>query len=204
MAADATNANNTVDTDNVVLLADHIVAETAYRIGFARELAEDTGRREYERGLHEGYVLAIADVKALQHGLVRDAQLEKRRSHLCCPRCRLAGHRDGCGDCQDRTRVTLGDPMPGDYPGGADGIAWVKATWEKAGFGFPHWGPEWIHLSGPTVHWHKPCTAACYAYEPGWYRIADAIAIIETLPGDYSEALAELRAQALATARTAA
>ena len=93
----------------------------------------------------------------------------------------------------------FGDPQPGDYPGGAFGAARAKAAWEKAGFSFPHWGPGWTHLGGRVVHWHRPCARACN-YEPGWYRTADAIAIIERLPGDYSEALAELRSELAAAA----
>ena len=54
-------------------------------------------------------------------------------------------------------------------------------------------GPGWVHLGGPEVHHHKRCTAACRAYRPGWHRTADAIAIIETLPGDYAGTLARLR-----------
>jgi hypothetical protein len=37
------------------------------------------GDRGYERGLAEGYARAAADVKALQHAIVRDAELEARR-----------------------------------------------------------------------------------------------------------------------------
>ncbi|MGH3186759.1 MAG: hypothetical protein ACRDOL_05755 [Streptosporangiaceae bacterium] len=87
---------------------------TRYWLGFARQIRAETAAREYERGLREGYLLAIADLKAFQHGAVRDAELERHRWHLC-RRCRLQGHRDGCRDCQDRTRATFGDPFPGDY-----------------------------------------------------------------------------------------
>jgi hypothetical protein len=72
---------------------------------------------EYERGQVDGYLLAIADVKAFQHGAVKDAQLERRCWHLCCRRCRLSGHRDMCCDCQERVRATFGQPHPHDYPG---------------------------------------------------------------------------------------
>lgn len=170
-----------------------------------QEMVTATAASEYERGSADGYLAAVADLKRAQHQAVDDLDAYLSCWHVCCRRCRLEGHRDSCRDCQARTRATFSDPQPGDYPGGVEGIAWVKAAWEKAGFSFPHWGPGWVHLGGPPVHWHKPCTAACYAYEPGWHRIEDAIAIIETLPGDYTEVLAELRAQAAAApGRTAA
>lgn len=44
-------------------------------------------------------------------------ELEARRWHLCCPSCRLGGHRDGCTDCEDRTAETFADPMRGDHTG---------------------------------------------------------------------------------------
>jgi len=46
--------------------------------------------------------------------------------------------------------------------------------------------------------------APCYAYEPGWYTPAEAVAIIATLPGDYAAILKELRAQAGAAGKAAA
>ena len=71
-------------------------AETAYR----NQLAREAGAREYERGQADGYLRAIADVKALQHGLVLDAQLETLRY--------------GPGG-----RAHFADPRPGDFPGRA-------------------------------------------------------------------------------------
>ena len=50
-------------------------AEIRYRHQVAREMAE----AGYERGREAGYLQAIADVKAVQHGLVLDAELEARR-----------------------------------------------------------------------------------------------------------------------------
>lgn len=82
-----------------------------------RQMVTAASAAAYERGLHEGYLLAVADLKAWQQGVVRDARQERRRWHLCCPRCRLAGHRDSCRDCEDRTRETFGRPVPGDFPG---------------------------------------------------------------------------------------
>ncbi len=86
-----------------------------------REMVTQTAVAEYERGQVNGYLLAIADVKAFQHGLVRDAELERRRWHLCCRRCRQAGHRDVCRDCEARTRAAFGQPRPDDYPGAGRG-----------------------------------------------------------------------------------
>jgi hypothetical protein len=82
-----------------------------------RELVTLTAAREYERGQADGYLLAVADFKAWQHGAVKDAALERRQWHLCCRRCRLAGHRDTCRDCEDRARGTFSQPAAGDYPG---------------------------------------------------------------------------------------
>jgi len=69
-------------------------AEVRYRNVLAREMSA----REYERGVVEGYVQAAADLKALQHGLVLDAELEARRW--------------GPGG-----RAHFADPRPGDFPG---------------------------------------------------------------------------------------
>ncbi len=74
--------------------AELVEAETRYRNQLAREM----GARGYERGLAEGYVRAIADVKAVQRGIVRDAELEARRW--------------GPGG-----REHFADPRPGDFPG---------------------------------------------------------------------------------------
>lgn len=71
-------------------------AEIRYRHQMAREMYAFG----HERGLAEGYVLAVADVKAVQHGIVRDAELEARRW--------------GPGG-----REHFGDARPGDYPGWA-------------------------------------------------------------------------------------
>jgi len=69
-------------------------AEIRYRNQLARETAEAA----YERGQADGYLRAIADVKAVQHGLVLDAQLETLRY--------------GPGG-----RAHFADPQPGDFPG---------------------------------------------------------------------------------------
>ena len=33
------------------------------------------------------------------------------RWHVCCPRCRQEGHKEGCPDCQASTQETFGDPL---------------------------------------------------------------------------------------------
>jgi hypothetical protein len=77
-----------------IAAAEQAEAETAYRNQLAREMAAAA----YERGLSDGYVRAIEDVKAVQHGAVRDAGIEAARW--------------GSGG-----RAHFADPRPGDYPG---------------------------------------------------------------------------------------
>jgi hypothetical protein len=69
-------------------------AEIRYRHQMAREMAAAA----YERGRADGYLQAVSDVKAIQHGLVLDAELEARRW--------------GPGG-----REHFADPRPGDFPG---------------------------------------------------------------------------------------
>lgn len=83
--------------------------------GICRDLVTETARTHYERGYHEGALAAVAAVKAAIHGVYRDAELEARRWHLCCRRCRLAGHRHGCTDCDQRDRATFAAPSRGDW-----------------------------------------------------------------------------------------
>ena len=52
-----------------------IELESSYRDRMVRE-ADAAG---YERGHADGYIRAVADMKAVQHGIVRDAELETRR-----------------------------------------------------------------------------------------------------------------------------
>lgn len=73
-------------------------AEIRYRHQVAREMAE----AGYECGHAAGYLQAIADVKAVRHGLVLDAELEARRW--------------GPGG-----RAHFADARPGDYPGRRNG-----------------------------------------------------------------------------------
>lgn len=102
-----------------------LAARTAARAeGFAAGAAQAAAQWQ------AGYVAACAALKAAQHGLVDVfrgvAETQAARWHVCCRRCRLAGHRTGCRDCQARARVTFGEPMPGDYTGGP--VAWLPAA----------------------------------------------------------------------------
>lgn len=74
------------------------LAETEIR--YRNQVAREMGAREYARGVADGYARAIADVKAAQHGIVRDAELETLRY--------------GPGG-----RARFGDPRPGDFRGRA-------------------------------------------------------------------------------------
>ena len=76
--------------------AELIEMEARYR----DRMVHETAAAEYERGRVDGYLQAVADVKAVQHGIVRDAELET---------CRWGP--DG--------REAFGNPRPGDYPGQA-------------------------------------------------------------------------------------
>ena len=77
-----------------IAAAELVEAEARYRDQMAREMYA----LGYEQGLTEGYVLAVSDVKAVQHGIVRDAELEARRW--------------GPGG-----RARFADQRPGDFPG---------------------------------------------------------------------------------------
>jgi hypothetical protein len=81
-----------------IAAAELVEAETAYRNQLAYEMAEHAAATSYERGAADGYAHAIAEVKAAQHGLVQDAELEIRRW--------------GPGG-----REAFGNPRPGDFPG---------------------------------------------------------------------------------------
>lgn len=80
-------------------------------------------REGYLEGSHDqwsaGYAAAIEDVKAAEHEIAARLHLDLPRWHLCCGRCRRAGHRTGCTRCEDRTRATFGQPHPDDYRAGA-------------------------------------------------------------------------------------
>jgi hypothetical protein len=152
-----------------------------------REMVGRAAAAEYERGLRDGHLLTVAELKRAQHQAVDDLDTYLSRWHICCRRCRLDGHRRGCPDCHARTRETFGDPLPGDLSP-AQILARARDSWEPLGLG-P--GPGWVHLGGRAVHHHQ-CTAACN-YRPGWYQLDEAINILSRLPGDYSGTLADLR-----------
>jgi len=150
------------------------LVEQAYRDGY--RAAERARADDYQRGLIDG---ALARKRA-QQDLVEMARID-------------------AAQWGPEGREHFADPRPGDYPGGADGLARVRAAWLAEGLGLGP-GPGWVHLGGWLVHGnpggHRPCTKACYAYKPGWYTIAEAIGILATLPGDYAGAIATLREQA--------
>lgn len=81
-----------------IAAAELVEAETRYRHQLAREMSEQAATEAYERGATEGYARAITDVKAAQHGLVRDLELETLRW--------------GPGG-----REHFAAPRPGDFPG---------------------------------------------------------------------------------------
>jgi hypothetical protein len=87
-----------VTPEEAIAAAELAEAETTYRHHLAREMAEHAAAEAYERGAADGYAQAIADVKAVQHGIVRDVELETLRW--------------GPGG-----RAHFADPRPGDFPG---------------------------------------------------------------------------------------
>jgi hypothetical protein len=77
-------------------LADAI--DPAAELRLRRALVAEHRAAALEDGARSGYLLAVADIKAAQHGIVRDAELEMLRY--------------GPGG-----RKHFGDPRPGDFPG---------------------------------------------------------------------------------------
>ena len=75
----------------------------------------------------------------------------------------------------DGPREHFGRPRPGDFKGGS-------LRMER---------PGQVYLSGAPVHFGR-CNNACGSYKPGWYRPAEAAAILATLPHDYREAIDRL------------
>jgi hypothetical protein len=71
----------------------------AYRSGYADGRAVE--RAETDRAWAALPPVRVPDSREL-------AEVEACRWHLCCRRCRLAGHRAGCPDCEDRARETFG------------------------------------------------------------------------------------------------
>lgn len=98
-------------------------------------------------------------------------------------------------------RERFADPRPGDQTP-EQMVARARASWAPLGLT----PPGMMHIGGPAVHNHpypRRCNAACHAYEPGCYPIADVIAILRTLPGDYAQTIAELERKAAATKEAA-
>jgi hypothetical protein len=87
-----------VTAEEAIEAAELVEAETAYRRKLAREMTGHAAAAAYESGYSDGYTRAIADVKAAQHGIVRDVELETRRW--------------GPGG-----RARFADPCPGDFRG---------------------------------------------------------------------------------------
>jgi hypothetical protein len=155
------------------------------------ELLRQIGRDAYERGRADGWY---------EGHETAEQEMAERWDRIAQPVARggiehdeLEARRWGPGG-----RQHFGDPRPGDRSP-AEMLSRAHASWEP--FGLPV--PGMAHLSGPVVHWHQ-CNAACYAYTPGWYPIAEAITILRTLPGDYAGSIGELERKAADLERRAA
>ena len=139
------------------------------------ELTRRLAREAYERGREDGWY----------QGHEAAEQEMAQRWERSPPRSRAVGIEQG--ELEERRwgpagRERFGEPRSGDRTP-VEMIARAFASWEP--FGLPE--PGMVHLSGPVVHWHRPCAEACYAYRPGWYAIAEsASTILRTLPGDYA------------------
>ena len=94
--------------EEAIEAAELVEAETTYRLQLAREMTAHAAAVEYERGLAEGYQLAIADFKAFQHAEVRDVEMETLR-------------------WGPEGRAHFGDPRPGDFPGRPEAEAQAEA-----------------------------------------------------------------------------
>jgi hypothetical protein len=199
---DATGSGHANATDEQLLaLSDERdlwlwALHAAEREGFerGRTLGHDEGFAQAERDMAQRWQEVARPVA---RGGPAHGEIEAARWHVCCRPCRLGGHRRGCADCEDRTRETYGQPHPADSSG--DMTDRARASWEP--YGLPP--PGLVHLGGRVVH-HHICTPACDAYAPGWYTPQAAAAILETLPGDYAEAIASLLASAGTSGRRAA
>ena len=140
----------------------------------------------WREGFAAGQAAHAGDYPA---GYVDGALARKHAQHDAVEYARVLAARWGPGG-----RDHFAGPRPGDYPGGPAGLARVRASWAAAGSSLGP--PGMVHLGGPAVHGGHACTPACYAHQPDWYTVAEAIAIIAALPGDYAKTLAALRAQA--------
>jgi hypothetical protein len=87
-----------------------------YWLRICKDMVTETAAAEHKRGFQVGYLAAIAEFKRAQHQAVNDLDTWLNRWHVCCRPCRLRGHhRDGCADCQARTRATFGEAHPDDF-----------------------------------------------------------------------------------------
>jgi hypothetical protein len=165
----------------------------ALELAAALDLSDerDQWERLVEQAFRDGYRAAeAAHADDYQRGLIDGALVRKRAQHELVEMARIDAAQWGPAG-----REHFGDPRPGDYPGGAAGLARTRAAWLAEGLGLGP-GPEWVHLSGPVVHYGHVCKPVCHQYKPGWHTIADAITILATLPGDYAATIAGLRATA--------
>jgi hypothetical protein len=96
------------------LAAEAAAQQHGYDAGF------EAGRRAALEALAEDRRQLAAELAGLA-SRPAFAEIERKRWHSCCPACRRGGHRAGCADCQDRTRETFADPIPGEYLGGSVG-----------------------------------------------------------------------------------
>jgi hypothetical protein len=97
-------------------VADLIAAiDPAAEIRYRRALAAEAEQRGHERGVRDGYLQAVAEVKRMQHQLVDDLELELTRWHVCCGPCRRTGHRHACARCKARTRTAFCKAHTDDY-----------------------------------------------------------------------------------------
>lgn len=102
------------------MTADLAHAEAAEpELRLQRQLAAEAYAAGYDDGRRDGIDDTIGWYKRLLANTVADAQVEQRRRHVCCGRCRHTGHRHGCTRCEDRGRATFGNPHPDDYRGQA-------------------------------------------------------------------------------------
>jgi len=165
-------------TEDALTVAESVDAETRYRLQFARE-AYERGR---EDGWYEGHEAA-------------EEEMAERWNKIAGPIARIDPER-AHGDLEVRRwgpdgREHFGDPRLSDRSPGQM-IEQARASW--APLGLPPEGL--VYISGPAVHWHRPCGAACYAYKPGWYPPERVIEILKTLPGDYRANITELERKA--------
>lgn len=92
-----------------------VIPDPALEVAYRAQLAAEAYQAGHDDGRRDGIADTIAWYKRLLANTVADARLEGSRWHLCCKPCRLNGHRDGCGRCEDRDRETFSLPHPDDF-----------------------------------------------------------------------------------------